>query len=257
MLSRRSSANHIRGKASIVRQRPRQRPRQDSNLRTRLRRPMLYPLSYEGGGWRIPGRKPRPGRSLHGDRWWRGHGPLWARRRVRDGVVSRPGAPKSAGESAAVAVSRRRVGWVRCRRWRWSGQAVDHEGVAEEVEVLAARGRCCGSAEPEGVFDVPVDGFGVVAATERPAKSGSVGWDGPDVLGPVELPRGVVGVAVEPDGDGGSGTVGELVVVVPTTAIESPSARPSDIPLMARDRPSRLALAGQRLHRARQGEARP
>ena len=25
-------------------------PRQDSNLRTRLRRPMLYPLSYEGGG---------------------------------------------------------------------------------------------------------------------------------------------------------------------------------------------------------------
>src|SRR4051812_29939098 len=33
------------------------RPREDSNLRTRLRRPMLYPLSYEGGGWRIPGRK--------------------------------------------------------------------------------------------------------------------------------------------------------------------------------------------------------
>ena len=27
-------------------------PRQDSNLRTRLRRPMLYPLSYEGGGRR-------------------------------------------------------------------------------------------------------------------------------------------------------------------------------------------------------------
>jgi hypothetical protein len=33
------------------------RPRQDSNLRTRLRRPMLYPLSYEGGGWRLVGRK--------------------------------------------------------------------------------------------------------------------------------------------------------------------------------------------------------
>ena len=31
------------------------RPRQDSNLRTRLRRPMLYPLSYEGGGWTMPG----------------------------------------------------------------------------------------------------------------------------------------------------------------------------------------------------------
>src|SRR3954465_5849611 len=35
------------------------RPREDSNLRTRLRRPMLYPLSYEGGGWRIPGGSPR------------------------------------------------------------------------------------------------------------------------------------------------------------------------------------------------------
>ena len=33
-------------------------PRRDSNARTRLRRPLLYPLSYEGGGWRKPGRKP-------------------------------------------------------------------------------------------------------------------------------------------------------------------------------------------------------
>lgn len=29
------------------------RPRQDSNLRHRLRRPVLYPLSYEGKGWRL------------------------------------------------------------------------------------------------------------------------------------------------------------------------------------------------------------
>ena len=29
-------------------------PRQDSNLRTRLRRPVLYPLSYEGGIFRLP-----------------------------------------------------------------------------------------------------------------------------------------------------------------------------------------------------------
>src|SRR5205814_1334293 len=35
------------------------RPRQDSNLRRRLRRPMLYPLSYEGGGCRLLGRKLR------------------------------------------------------------------------------------------------------------------------------------------------------------------------------------------------------
>ena len=32
-----------------------ERPRQDSNLRTRVRNPMLYPLSYEGGGCRILG----------------------------------------------------------------------------------------------------------------------------------------------------------------------------------------------------------
>jgi hypothetical protein len=42
------------------------RPRQDSNLGTRFRKPMLYPLSYEGGGWRKGGAEPpglRCGRS--------------------------------------------------------------------------------------------------------------------------------------------------------------------------------------------------
>ena len=41
------------------------RPRQDSNLRTRLRRPMLYPLSYEGGGCTKPGSEP-PARHSRG-----------------------------------------------------------------------------------------------------------------------------------------------------------------------------------------------
>jgi hypothetical protein len=44
------------------------------------------------------------------------------------------------------------------------GEAVDHEGVAEEVEVLAGVADAVGASEPEGVFEVAVDGFGVVAA---------------------------------------------------------------------------------------------
>ena len=38
------------------------RPRQDSNLRTRLRRPLLYPLSYEGGGQKVAGDRVARGR---------------------------------------------------------------------------------------------------------------------------------------------------------------------------------------------------
>ena len=58
--------------------------------------------------------------------------------------------------------------------------------------------------------------FGVVAAGVEAGEVGVGGRDGPDVLGAVELPGGVVGVAVEPDGDGlAAVAVGEAVVVVP------------------------------------------
>ena len=43
-------------------------------------------------------------------------------------------------------------------------EAVDHEGVAQEVEELALVADAVGSAEPEGVVEVAVDGLGVVAA---------------------------------------------------------------------------------------------
>ena len=82
------------------------------------------------------------------------------------------------------------------------GEAVDHEGVAEEVEVLAGVADAVGAAEPEGVFEVAVDGFGVVAAGVEAGEVGVGGWDGPDVLGAVEPAGGVFGGAVEPDGDG-------------------------------------------------------
>ncbi len=43
--------------------------------------------------------------------------------------------------------------------------------------------------------------FGVVTAREEPLEVGVVRRDGPEVLGPVELARPVVVVAVETDGD--------------------------------------------------------
>ena len=57
------------------------------------------------------------------------------------------------------------------------GEAVDAEGVGDEVEVLAfvADGVC--SAEPEGVVECPVDGFGVVAAPESPGAHQSANTD--------------------------------------------------------------------------------
>ena len=68
------------------------RPRQDSNLRTRLRRPMLYPLSYEGGGCRLLGRKPAS-RADHGSRAGALR-PLEARGRLHERFERGCGAPK-------------------------------------------------------------------------------------------------------------------------------------------------------------------
>ena len=105
------------------------------------------------------------------------------------------------------------------RRWRCERERVDHERVAEQVEVLAGVADAVGAAEPEGVVEVAVDGLGVVAARVEPLEVGVAGRDGPEVLGAVELAGGVVVVAVEPDGDGlVAVAVGELVVVVPAVA---------------------------------------
>jgi hypothetical protein len=57
-------------------------------------------------------------------------------------------------------------------------EAVDHERVAEEVQELAGVSDAVGGSEPEGVSEVAVDRFGVVATRERRAKSGSVGGMG-------------------------------------------------------------------------------
>jgi len=43
-------------------------------------------------------------------------------------------------------------------------EAVDHEGVAHEVEELTLVSHAVGAAEPEGVVEVAVDALGVVAS---------------------------------------------------------------------------------------------
>ena len=47
-------------------------------------------------------------------------------------------------------------------------EAVDNEGVAEEVEALAGVSDAVGAADPEGVFDVAVDRFRVIPAGIAP-----------------------------------------------------------------------------------------
>jgi len=96
------------------------------------------------------------------------------------------------------------------------GEAVDHERVAEEVQGLTVVAEAVGSAEPEGVVEVAVDAFAVVATRIEATKVGVGCGDGSDVLAPVQLPLCVLGGAVESDGhDPAAETVGESVVVVP------------------------------------------
>ena len=132
-----------------------------------------------GRGWGILGRKPAP---------------------VRAGQVERrPGArPRRAARSGCGTVSEpiraRRIGGRVCgvcssglrgelgaaSLVAMEREAVDHECVAEEVEVLAGVADAVGASEPEGVFEVAVDRLGVVAAGIQPGEVGvgRVGWVG-------------------------------------------------------------------------------
>jgi hypothetical protein len=55
------------------------------------------------------------------------------------------------------------------------GETVDHEGVAEEIEVLTGMAAAVGASDPEGVDEVAVDRFGVVPAR---VETGEVGVRG-------------------------------------------------------------------------------
>src|SRR5947208_5846283 len=98
-------------------------------------------------------------------------------------------------------------------------EAVDHEGVAEQVEQLAFVPDAVGAAQPEGVIQVAVDALGVIATGVEPGEVGVGGRDDADVLGPVQLAGCVLGGSVEPQrDDAGAEVVGEAIVVVPAVA---------------------------------------
>ncbi|MDH4148697.1 MAG: hypothetical protein OEY23_26385, partial [Acidimicrobiia bacterium] len=63
------------------------------------------------------------------------------------------------------------------------GDAVDGDGVAEQVEVLTGVAHGVGASEPEGVVEEAVGGFGVVASGVEPGEVGVGCWDRSDVLG--------------------------------------------------------------------------
>ena len=82
-----------------------------------------------------------------------------------------------------------------------------------------------GPPKEERVVESQIDGLSVVASTEQIGEDRIRRCDGPEVLGPVQLPFGVLGVAIRTDADadeameadGGSArteVVGEGVVAV-------------------------------------------
>jgi hypothetical protein len=81
-------------------------------------------------------------------------------------------------------------------------QSVDAERVREQVQTLTVAADAVGSAQPQGVVEVAVDAPGVVAARVEPVEVGVTDRDRAQVLGAVEVALRIVGVAVEPDGDG-------------------------------------------------------
>ena len=117
---------------------------------------MLYPLSYEGGGWRIPGRKLRSRGAFVND--------------LGDGspiLATEPGR----GAAAGLWAGRARAKAEGSSRWgklggelvgavspvAVEGEPVDHERVADQVEVLAGVADAVGPADLEAVFDIAVD----------------------------------------------------------------------------------------------------
>ncbi len=195
------------------------RPRQDSNLGTRFRKPMLYPLSYGGGAGAIGGRKPPRQAARIGGAGCRVA--LWALPAACqpvDGVhgrFRRAQVPGLAGNSRVYAAS----GSARCRWWRCSASELTVSTKPRRLRCWRGVANAVGAAEPHGVVEVPVDGLGVVAAGKQPFEVGITGRDGPEVLGPVQLPRRVLVIAVQPDRDGLLLVLGgQLVVVVPAEA---------------------------------------
>lgn len=112
--------------------------------------------------------------------------------------------------------------WSGCEWWgvalamKMHRDGVDAEGVGEHVEGLAEMADAVCPTQPDGVVEVTVDAFGVVAAPVEPFEVGITGRDRPHVLGAIELALAVLIITVETDRDHGAAVVGrESVVILP------------------------------------------
>jgi len=94
---------------------------------------------------------------------------------------------------------------------------VDAQPVCQQVQCLTAVADAVGSAEPEGVVEVAVDAFGIVASPVEAFEIGVAVRDGAHVFGAVELACAVFVVAVQAHGHCPK-AVGDAVVVVPAVA---------------------------------------
>ena len=103
-------------------------------------------------------------------------------------------------------------------------QAVDPEGVGQQVQQLTGVADGVGPAEPEAVVEVTVDALGIVATPVQPLEVRIPRGDRPDVLGPVELPlRPAVSVGL---GGCGGRVREEALLVRETELVESSGIHP-------------------------------
>ena len=77
------------------------------------------------------------------------------------------------------------------------GERVDHEGVPEQVHVLAGMAHAVGSPEVEAVLQPPVDGLGIAAPPIQTFEVGITRRDRTDVLCPIELATFVDPIGLE------------------------------------------------------------
>src|SRR6266550_3583620 len=77
------------------------------------------------------------------------------------------------------------------------GERVDHEGIPEQVHVLAGMPHAVGSPEVEAALQPPVDGLGIAAPPIQTFEVGITRRDRTDVLCPIELATFVYPIGLE------------------------------------------------------------
>ena len=114
------------------------------------------------------------------------------------------------------------------------GERVDHEGVPEQVHVLAGMAHAVGSPEVEAVLQPPVDGLGIAAPPIQTFEVGITRRDRTDVLCPIELATFVYPIGLESHHDCPAAVrIGQCALVVPAVeaglVLEAQSPDPAEL----------------------------